>query len=147
MVSVEHTFKFAGTVQDQQDCDSTTGSGDCGFRDTGCSTTSFEVTLTTGNDTDSLDKDDEVLIPLLKNTTSDTCHIFVCLPCLASSGYTVTEKLIPTPTPTEARVMKRRKRSTTQFHAGTYNHTHTLTHTHTHTHKHTHKHTHTRTAC
>ena len=64
-------------------CDDSTKSGDCGFRDTGCGTTSFEVTLT---DPDGVD---DFLVPLQKSRTTDDCEMLVCIACLTNSGFVV----------------------------------------------------------
>ena len=68
------------------DCDNTTNSGDCGFRDTGCGTTGFEVTLT---GLDQEDENDEFMVSLQKNRTTDNCQVLVCLSCLTESGFVV----------------------------------------------------------
>ena len=70
-----------------RDCDNSSTSGDCDFRDTGCGSTSFDVALVAGMGEDPDGEEDLVLVSLQKNRTTDDCQLVVCLACLADSGY------------------------------------------------------------
>jgi hypothetical protein len=69
-----------------RDCDNSSTSGDCEFRDTACGSASLDVTLTP-DDPDI--EDDIVLVQLQKNRTTDNCQLTVCPDCLANSGYSL----------------------------------------------------------
>lgn len=69
-------------------CDDSTESGDCGYRNTGCGSDPFVVTL--ASDDLEGDDDDELnttSVPLLNNRTSSTCKFYTCSSCLARSGF------------------------------------------------------------
>ena len=63
------------------DCDNTTETGDCGYRNTGCSVEPWELTIADDEDED---LDDE-LAELPYERPSEDCHYHVCAPCLLQS--------------------------------------------------------------
>ena len=79
-----------GPVNDTEtgSCDNSTESGDCGYRNTGCGTGPFEVSLT--SDSSDSQHGHEPIVPLMNDQASSSeCPIFVCLPCLQKSGFSV----------------------------------------------------------
>jgi hypothetical protein len=69
-------------------CDTNTESGDCGYRNSGCGTGPFELSLIS-NSTDN-ENDGEPVVGLMNDqNSSSACPIFVCLPCLKNSGFFV----------------------------------------------------------
>ena len=99
---------------DVRDCDNSSTSGDCEFRDTGCGSASFDVSLVAGMGEDPDGEEDSVLVSLQKNRTTDNCQLDVCLACLADSGYSASG------TNTSNTVVLDRRRRMPSFISGTY---------------------------
>eukprot|EP00118_Oscarella_pearsei_P010466 m.64437 g.64437 ORF g.64437 m.64437 type:complete len:673 (+) comp35250_c0_seq9:3789-5807(+) len=76
------------------DCDNTTDSGDCGYRNTGCNIIDWELSVGENEPVVGLRKEQE--------TASGSCVSDVCLSCLQDSGFSVSQD--------DGQVIRERKR-------------------------------------
>ena len=69
-------------------CDNTSNGGDCGYRNTGCGSSDWTLFSNITDDVESDGEGSTELVSLLTNRT-ESCPVFICLPCLKKSGFAI----------------------------------------------------------
>lgn len=105
-------------------CNDSAESGDCGYRNSGCGLSNWDLAVNSshagddheGDEDEDGDSDEDggnSLVPLLTNKTQDACQSFVCIKCLQDSGFSVSSR--DSPTQATAPAQGRRKRGLGSF--------------------------------
>ena len=100
---IRYLLDFSDLGTPMGDCDNSTASSDCDYRNSGCSTEPWEMTIV---DVDNEEDDDELTELTYEETTQD-CHYHTCISCLQPSGFSTNSTEPTDPEPTKRRRRRR----------------------------------------